>query len=180
MQTDHLDQLRQAANNSETQIERLQQKLIEIEEENANQANAQPEEIEEIPKKASSIKVASTQNVHGNVRDSWRQPLQKVDTELRDYVHELLDKIEEKTDKKIKDMDSQVRTLRTKVGADGIQRKGTIGPGRGRGGMNKTNTSETIEEESPSRGRPAGRGRGGRGGMSRSPPGPSKNNESTS
>ena len=120
MQTEHLDQLRQSANNSETQIERLQQKLIEMEEENANQANAPPEEVEEFKKKASSIKVASTMNVHGGIRDSWRQPLQKVDTELRDYVHELLDKIEEKTDKKIKDIDSQVRTLKTKAGADGL------------------------------------------------------------
>ena len=84
------------------------------------EANTPPEEIDEITKKASSIKVASTLNVHSGIRDSWKEPLQKVNIELRDYVHELLDKIEEKTDKKIKDMDSQVRTLRTKVGgADG-------------------------------------------------------------
>ena len=79
----------------------MQQKLIEMEE-----ANAPPEEIEEVSKKASSIKVASTMNVHGGIRDSWVEPLKKVDTELRDYVHELLDKIEEKTNKRISDMDN--------------------------------------------------------------------------
>ena len=70
------------------------------------EANAPPEEIDEITKKASSIKVASTFNVHSGVRDSWKEPLQKVNTELRDYVHELLDKIEEKTNKRILDMDN--------------------------------------------------------------------------
>ena len=68
------------------------------------EANAPPEEIEEVTKKASSIKVASTMNVHagmGGMRESWKEPLQKVDIELRDYVHELIDKIEEKTNKKI-------------------------------------------------------------------------------
>ena len=48
------------------------------------EANAPPEEIEEVSKKATSLKVASTLSVHG--RESWVEPLQKVETELRDYV----------------------------------------------------------------------------------------------
>ena len=100
------------------------------------EANVPPEEVEvdEITKKASSIKVASTLNVHGNIREGWIEPLQKQNIELRDYINELIDKVEEKTNKRISDMDSQVRILKTKGGGGGI------GPGRGRGGMNKTNT----------------------------------------
>ena len=134
------------------------------------EANVPPEEVEvfdEVTKKASSIKVASTLNVHGGTRESWIEPLQKQNIELRDYINELVDKVEEKTNKRISDID---RILKNKGGVGGQERRGSnIGPGRGRGGMNKTNTSETIKEESPSRGKPAGRGRGGRGGMSRSP-----------